>query len=308
MRSVRLLAAVVAFAGLYAVPAFATDAPWSVQPADNAFGPDRQNYTYTVAPGEKVDDGLSVVNRGSAALELAVYAADGFTTDSGQLDLRRQGFASTGIGAWVRPGVDHLTIQPGQAAVVPFSLSVPADAAPGDHIGGIVTSIKSSSSSSEERMGVRIQLRVGGELKPQLTVSDVKVHPPLVGGNATVTYTLHNTGNATVSARQQASLAGPFGRLRATSADVADSPALLPGDQWKATVAVPDVAAVVPLSADVTVVPLLTDAAGSTSQLAPVDAVAHARVLPLGVVVVLLLLVVAALILRRRTVKRVAAG
>jgi hypothetical protein len=157
-------------------------------------------------------------------------------------------------------------------------------------------------------MGVRIQLRVGGELKPQLTVSDVKVHPPLVGGNATVTYTVHNTGNATVSARQQASLAGPFGQLRATSADVADSPALLPGDQWKATVAVPGVAAVVPLSADVTVVPLLTDAAGSTSQLAPVDAGAHARVLPLVVVVVLLLVVVAALIVRRRTVKRVAAG
>ncbi|GAB2608616.1 WxL protein peptidoglycan domain-containing protein [Kribbella endophytica] len=299
MRSIRLLAAVVvASAGLYAVPAFAADAPWSVQPADNAFGPDRQNYTYTVEPGEKVDDGLSVVNRGTAALELAVYAADGFTTESGQLDLRRQGSASTSVGAWVHPAVDHLTIQPGKAAAVPFTVTVPADAAPGDHIGGIVTSVKSS--SSEQRMGVRIQLRVGGELKPQLTVSDVQVHPPLVGGDATVTYTVHNTGNATVTARQKASLAGPFGQLRTTSSDVADSPALLPGDQWKATVAVPGVAAVVPLSADVTVVPLLTDAAGSTSLLAPVDAGAHARILPLVVVVVLLLLVVAGLIVRRR--------
>jgi hypothetical protein len=295
MRSIRLLAAVVvAAAGLYAVPAFAADAPWSVQPADNAFGPDRQNYTYTVAPGEKVDDGLSVVNRGSAALELAVYAADGFTAESGQLDLRRQEDKSVEVGAWVRPAVDHLTIPPGKAAAVPFTLTVPADASPGDHIGGIVTS------SSGQRMGVRIQLRVGGELKPQLTVSDVQVHPPLVGGDATVTYTVHNTGNATVSARQTASLAGPFGQLRASSSDVADSPALLPGDQWKASVPVRGVAAVVPLSADVTVVPLLTDAAGSTSQLAPVDAGAHARVLPLVLIVVLLLLVIAGLIVRRR--------
>ncbi|GAB3834713.1 WxL protein peptidoglycan domain-containing protein [Kribbella italica] len=298
MRSIRLLAAVAVAFGLYAVPAFAADAPWSVQPADNAFGPDRQNYTYTVAPGEKVDDGLSVVNRGTAALELAVYAADGFTAESGQLDLRRQGFASTGVGAWAHPAVDRVTIQPGKAASVPFTVTVPSDASPGDHIGGIVTSVKSS--SGEQRMGVRIQLRVGGELKPQLSVSDVQVHPPLVGGEATVTYTVHNTGNATVSARQKASLAGPFGQLRASSGDVADSPALLPGDQWKATVAVKGVAAVVPLSADVTVTPLLIDAAGSTSLLAPVDAGAHARLLPLVVVVVLVLLLVAALIVRRR--------
>ncbi len=296
MRSIRLLAAVVvAAAGLYAVPAFAADAPWSVQPADNAFGPDRQNYSYTAAPGEKVDDGLSVVNRGTAALELAVYAADGFTTDAGQLDLRRQDVKSTRVGAWVHPAVDHVTIQPGKSAAVPFTLTVPADAAPGDQIGGIVTE-----DASGQRMGVRIQLRVGGELNPQLTVSDVQVHPPLVGGDATVTYTVHNTGNATVSARQTASLAAPFGQLRATSSDVADSPALLPGDQWKATVAVRGVAAVVPLSASVTVVPLLTDAAGSTSQLAPVDAGTHARILPVVVVVVLLLLVVAGLIVRRR--------
>lgn len=306
MRSTRFLAvAVLAATSLYAVPAAAADSPWSVQPADNSFGPDRQNYTYTVAPGDKVDDGLSVVNRGTTPLDLAVYAADGFTADTGQLDLRRQAEKSTEVGAWVRPGVGRLTVQPGKAASVPFSLTVPADAAPGDHIGGIVTSI--TQGGTEQRMGVRIQLRVGGELKPALTVSDVKVHPPLAGGDATVTYTVHNTGNATVSARQTASLAGPFGQLRATSGDVADSPALLPGDKWNATVAVRGVAAVVPLSASVTVVPLLTDAAGSTSVLAPVDAGAHARVLPLVLVVVLLVLVVGGLVVRRRTVKRAAA-
>ncbi|MGC4939617.1 WxL protein peptidoglycan domain-containing protein [Kribbella sp. DT2] len=306
MRSTRLLAAaVLAATSLSAVPASAADAPWSVQPADNAFGPDRQNYTYTVAPGEKVDDGLSVVNRGTTALDLAVYAADGFTTDTGQLDLRHQTEKATTVGAWVRPGLTHVKIQPGKSAAVPFTLTVPTDAAPGDHIGGIVTSVEQA--GSEQRMGVRIQLRVGGELKPQLTVSEVQVHPPLVGGDATVTYTVHNTGNATVSARQTASLAGPFGQLRASATDVADSPALLPGDKWNATVAVKGVAAVLPLSADVTVTPLLTDAAGSTSQLASVDAGAHARVLPLVLIVVLLLLVAAGLIVRRRTVQRAAA-
>ncbi|MEV6281346.1 DUF916 domain-containing protein [Kribbella sp. NPDC051770] len=302
MRSIRFLAAaVIALAGLSVVPAYAADAPWSVQPADNAFGPDRLNYSYTVQPGDKVDDGLLVVNRGKDPLELDVYAADGFTADSGQLDLRAKGEKATSVGAWVRAGVGHLSIAAGKSASVPFTMTVPADAAPGDHIGGIVTSL---ASAGDQRMGVRIQVRVGGELKPQLSVSDVRVKPSLVGGDATVSYTVHNTGNATVSARQTASLAGPFGQLKVTSADVADSPALLPGDKWNATVAVKGVAAVVPLSADVTVVPLLTDAAGSTSELAAVDAGAHARVLPVVLIVVLLVLVITGLIVRKRVAAR----
>ncbi|ONI72215.1 hypothetical protein BWI15_19310 [Kribbella sp. ALI-6-A] len=316
MRPTRLLAAaVLAATSLYAVPAAAApadDAPWSVEPADNAFGPDRQNYTYTVAPGDTVDDGLLVVNRGTTPLELAVYAADGFTTDSGQLDLRRKDAKATSVGAWVHPGLASLRILPGKSASVPFKVTVPADAAPGDHIGGIVTSVEQTDPASkqpvERRMGVRIKLRVGGELKPQLTVSDVHVHPSLVGGDATVTYTVHNTGNATVSARQKASLAGPFGQLRAESGEVADSPSLLPGDSWKASVPVRDVAAVVPLSAEVTVVPLLTDAAGSTAPLAAVSGEAHGRLLPLIVLVVLLVLVGGAVVVRRRGRREIVGG
>lgn len=311
MRPFRLLAAaaVLAATSLFGVPAVAapaaTPAPWTVQPADNDYGPDRQNYLYTVQPGEQVDDGLLVVNQGTTPLQLAVYAADGFTNDAGELDLRRQNEKSTSVGTWVHPSAGTLSIKPGQSASVPFTVTVPKDAPAGDHIGGIVTSLMQG--GVEQRMGVRIQLRVGGELKPELTIQDVQVHPSLVGGNATVTYTVHNTGNATLSARATASLAAPFGALRASSADAGvNSPALLPGDKWNATVAVKGVAAVVPLSADVTVVPLVTDAAGSTSSLTPIDADAHARTVPLILIIAVVLLAIGGLIVLRRRGRRTA--
>ena len=59
---------------------------------------------------------------------------------------------------------------------------------------------------SKRRASIRIRLRVGGFLKPSLAVEHVRID------DATVTYTIHNTGNAILSARQTASLSGPFGR------------------------------------------------------------------------------------------------
>ena len=45
---------------------------------------------------------MVVANRGPAPLTLSVYAADGFTTDAGQLDLLTRDKKSIAIGAWVK--------------------------------------------------------------------------------------------------------------------------------------------------------------------------------------------------------------
>src|SRR3954468_19211443 len=103
----RVVVALLAAAGFAAVtPGVASaqdDVPWTVATAVNDFGTDRDNYSYTADAGERIDDGLVIANRGPAPLDLAVYGADAFTTDTGQLDLLAKGKPSTGVGAWVRP-------------------------------------------------------------------------------------------------------------------------------------------------------------------------------------------------------------
>ena len=116
---------------------------------------------------------------------------------------------------------DDVTVAPGESAEVPFVVALPGDAAPGDYVGGIVAS------GAGQRVEIPIRLRVGGPLKPSLSVEDVDVH--YSGGDATVTYTVHNTGNAILSARQAVSVSGPFGRWTVRAGRLADSPALLPG-------------------------------------------------------------------------------
>lgn len=300
---VALLAA-VGIAGAGSAATADTDADWTVRTADNDFGSDRDNYDYTLDPGERLDDGLVVTNNGTAPLDLAVYTADAFTTNKGQLDLRTRNVSPTGVGAWTHPAQDHLTIQPGQSKEVPFTVSVPANATPGDHIGGIVTSL--TQGNVERRVGVRLQLRVGGTLEPALSVEgvDVRYSGTAFGkGDATITYAIHNTGNAILAARQAVTVSGPFGSWRVPATRVDDSPHLLPGETWHVSVPVHGVAPTVQLTATVTLVPLLTDAVGSTAPLPAAETTTHAWAIPWVLLLLVAACVIAVLVLvsRRRS-------
>lgn len=288
------------------------DVTWTVRTGSNALGADRTSFTYTVNPGAAVDDTLVVANRGATALDLAVYAADGYTTESGQLDLLTTQDTSTGVGAWVDTDIDTVTVESGQTVDVPFSVQVPQDATPGDYVGGVVTSLAQSDEEAginvDRRLGVRITLHVGGELRPSLAVEDVSVAyhgtlNPFATGDATVSYTLHNTGNAILSAQQLASVAGPFGWFTAAAAAQEAPPQLLPGESWDVTVPVEDVAPTFRVSATAVVTPLLTDLSGSATSLDAVTATDSTWAVPWSLLV-LVLLVVGAVVGTARVVRR----
>ncbi|SNT45506.1 protein of unknown function [Asanoa hainanensis] len=313
-RTLLALAAVLTTTGLVASPARAADGDvaWTVRTASNSFGADRSSFSYAVNPGGKVDDTMVVANHGKTALDLAVYAADGYTTKTGQLDLLTTDKKSKAIGVWLRAGSERVTIQPGKSVDVPFTVAVPANATPGDYVGGVVTSLTQPDQEQginvERRLGIRVKLRVGGDLTPQLAIENLKVSyagsgNPFAKGDATVTYTIHNTGNALESAKQAVSLSGPFGWLRATSGEVPAAPELMPGESWTVTVPVHGVAPALRLSATATLTPLITDASGSTTPLDTIAATTHGWAVPwtlLLFVVVLIAVVIAIVVLTRR--------
>ncbi|MFB7493114.1 WxL protein peptidoglycan domain-containing protein [Streptomyces sp. NPDC056161] len=292
------------------------DVTWTVRTAPNGYGDDRSSYSYNVNPGGQVKDAMVVANHSKTPLRLALYAADGYTTDTGRLDLITKDKKSVGIGAWVHADRDSVLIQPGKTAQIPFTVAVPANATPGDHVGGILTSLKQSDDAAginvDRRLGIRIKLRVSGALKPKLAIENLHVDysgsvNPFARGDATVTYTVHNVGNAILSARQTASVTGPFGWLRTEAGGIAALPELLPGESWKVKLPVHGVAPAVSLAATATLTPLLTDASGSTTSLTPVEATAHGWAVPwtlLVLVVVVIAAVVGGLLLARRASAR----
>lgn len=183
------------------------DVTWGVRTATNEQGTERENFRYTVDPGAKVSDELIVTNHGEGTLMLDVYAADGYTTTTGQLDVltRDDGNAaadeagsddassdgaasdeaasdetgSVNVGAWLDPAVGQVRLAPGKSADIPFTLQVPDDATPGDYAGAILTSRTVTADEAgldyETRSGIRVYLRVAGDLEPSLTVTDADV-------------------------------------------------------------------------------------------------------------------------------------
>lgn len=316
-----LLALVVA-GGLATVsPALAAeggDVTWGVRTASNENGADRQNFNYTIDPGTQMSDALIISNHDTEPLDLDVYAADGFTTTSGQLDLVTSDTVSTAVGAWTAVSSEHLQIAAGESVEVPFTVTIPADATPGDYAGGILTSLpqpgQEQGISVDRRLGVRMHVRVLGDLAPSLSVEKMHVDyagtfNPFGSGDATVSYTVRNTGNVRLAAAQTLKLAGPFGLLSRDVENVSAVPEILPGESW--TVSVP-VAGVFPafwLSATTTLSPELPVVAGATPGSAPVVSSAGAWVIPWALLVLLVLIAavaLAAILLgkRRRRVRK----
>ncbi len=305
---------------VHAVTDPATQVAWGVRPADTVHGSDRPNFAYELPPGGTLTDALVVTNRGAAPLTLQVYAADGFLTDDGTLDLLPAGEPSTALGSWVAVAVPQLVVEPGASAEVPFTLTVPDDATPGDYAAGVVSTLlveNTEGVSVDRRLGSRMHLRVSGDLAPALAIDDVQVAyrgtlNPFEAGVAAVTFTVTNAGNTRVAPGEQVRVTGLFG-LGDTRATQVGLPELLPGSSVVRTATVDGVWPLVRATARVAVggeVVMLTAAsqsAGQAGQTSPAVSAAvgtaSAWAIPWVALAALLVLVMLA-VLRVRAARR----
>nr|WP_269329170.1 DUF916 domain-containing protein [Kineosporia babensis] len=288
------------------------DVTWTVRTASNELGEARTSFSYDIRPGATIEDAMVVANRGKTPLTLGVYAADGFTTDAGQMDLVTKDAESIAVGAWVQADQESITVKPGKTARIPFSVTIPENATPGDHAGGIITSLVQADDTEtinvDRRLGIQIKLRVDGDLKPGFAIEDLNVGyrgtlNPAGQGDAEVSYTIRNTGNAILSGQGNTKITGPFGWFATDGPAQAIPGQLLPGETWKVSGTVEEVLPSGRLNAKVTLVPIITDAAGSSTTLAPVTASASAWALPwtlILLIVVLLAVVVGIVVVSRR--------
>ncbi|GGV18440.1 hypothetical protein GCM10010182_44810 [Actinomadura cremea] len=210
----------------------------------------RPFFAFEAPPGETVRDVVRITNLTGGPLTFRLYGADAYNTprDAG-FALRTAEETSRDVGAWISVKPASLTIPARGAKELPFTLKVPHNATPGEHIGGIValnTAIESVQRSGGARVGVRravgarVHLRVAGPLTPGLRAAGLGVDRteplvPFVGrGRGTIRYTVVNTGNQRVSPTARVRATGLFGREIERWPD-RRLPEILPGERTEIT-------------------------------------------------------------------------
>ncbi|SDE16191.1 WxL protein peptidoglycan domain-containing protein [Glycomyces harbinensis] len=253
-------------------------ATWGVNPSGRD-GPDgRAAFDYALDPGETVIDFVGVSNFSTEPITLRLYASDAYTTETGAFDLLPADEEPLDVGSWIGFNEETLTIEPQTRLDVPFALTVPADATPGDHVGGIVAAVTEEAADAEggdvlveRRVGARVHLRVSGELDPGLApdTEDATYHyewNPIEPGSLTFDYTVENTGNVRLQGELVARIGGPWDLLE-REVVIAELPQILPGDTFEGTADIDGVWPLARLDLRLDVRPEAVDAADLESRL-----------------------------------------
>lgn len=216
---------------------------------------DRGFIAVDAPPGSVLFDNVAVVNVSDAPLDVDLYSADVINTEDGELDAGGRGDPKTLAGAWLTLGGDKASL-PAQSSksgpglsVVPVTINIPKDAEPGDHLAAVLSSVTAQGRAGENtpavdlehRVGVRVYVRVQGDIRAGLTITDVTAHFLAGGafgaGKLQVQYTLTNSGNVRYGLNPSVRASGIFGLMPHT-ADGAPIEELLPHSVVKQTVTV----------------------------------------------------------------------
>jgi hypothetical protein len=207
--------------GLPAAPAHAVDnGEWAVVPtSEGAATTSRSSFAFDVAAGQSLEDSVTVQNLSDRTITFQIYAADGFTGPEGGYAVHGPDDPRGDVGSWVHLAADRWELPAGMQVEVPFVITVPADATPGDHAGGIAaldvdaTPVDGGDVQLTVRRAVAVPVfvRVNGPLQPSLRVRDVAVEhagTAVPGGasRTTLSLTIVNDGNVRMSPEVEAEL------------------------------------------------------------------------------------------------------
>lgn len=284
----------IGFAPVPTATAADGDITWSVEPAPTADG-GRRTFDYKTDPGTQINDNVLVTNQGATTAEFLIYATDARNElETGAFGLLKHEEKPIDAGSWITTASDKVTLEPGTQATIPFTLLVPSDATPGDHVAGIVAAVLTTGDQDgaavvlEQRVGARVYLTVSG-------VPDVGVETsgfvagfapelnPFAPGAMSVTYDVRNSGNLRLDVNQKLHITGPF---NIPLGEFTPEPIsnLLPRQTVRVTSQVPAVAALLLAWSTVTLVPGAVGTAGTPVGDGPADGTTSAPSSPAAAV------------------------
>ena len=257
-------------AGPFVDPAAAADnGTWAVEPSSVEGQAARDWFVYTLNPGQSLIDTVSIENMSAEAITFEIYPTDAYnTTPDAAFALLKEGDVPTDVGSWIKFEVTEYTVPPQTRAEIPFQITVPLDATPGDHAGGVVAANANFEGevsdgdvalNVERHVGARVYARVAGPVTPAVRIENLQVthRDPLVFGlsgqhRTLVEYDVVNSGNVRITSEARVEIESLLG-LTLKRFDAHPVPELLPGNSVHITEAWENVSPLGPVTATVEV-------------------------------------------------------
>jgi hypothetical protein len=101
------------------------------QPLGHAFFVEHRN------PGSKFVGHIAISNAGKRFARLYVDPVDALTSDRGGTVFAARDAAKKGVATWMSVDKQLIRLDPGDTKTIAFTVRVPGDATPGDHVGGV---------------------------------------------------------------------------------------------------------------------------------------------------------------------------
>ncbi|MFF3698553.1 hypothetical protein [Streptomyces sp. NPDC002221] len=244
---------------------------WTAAPASGGGtrpSADGRPYFYLEGPpGAVLEDTVSLSNPSGAPLAVRLRGAAAYNATNGNFAVRPT------PDPWIALAAPQVRIPPHTRADVPFAVTVPSGAQPGDHPAALLAE------AGGRQVGVRLQLRVSGPTLSALTVESVRVDK----AHGLIRYALVNRGNTDLAPRLALRADGVFGRALNRPAKALPVE-LLPGQRVELSEPWPHPPALdrVTVRLDVTADGGAHASAGASAVFVPWGAVAGAGLVALG--------------------------
>lgn len=226
--------------------AAAPAASWALSPIGQ--------YQYTLAPGATATGAIALVNGQSQTQTLSLYSADMLSIGDGGFAPAPQGAGMTGVGLWLSLGETTVSVPAETTISVPFTVSVPTDAAPGEYDGAIVATAPGAPGSGGMGVSTRTALtvavavpvarvQVAGGQQTDLTTPDgsveVLVPPGALPAGAFLTVSPATGGPVPVFPALPVAATAAVGPLVLRGRDAGDAPLAIPSRPLSVTVRLP---------------------------------------------------------------------
>ena len=160
-------------------------------------------FVLDAAAGSSFVGHVAVSNLSPAAATVSFIAVDAATGPFGGVSYALPEQARERVGSWIELEAASLPLDPGRSAIVAFSVKIPADAVPGEHLGGVAAFVPLSAASAAEaglqvqqRAIVAVQVNVPGPRAREMAVKGLA--PQLRPNGVYAVAQLANSGNALI--------------------------------------------------------------------------------------------------------------